>query len=121
DRLGWKVKTNEPENDTKLRSIIISMMLYGEDKVALKTALDEFTANNPEDLDPELRTSIMSAAVKNANDRSVIDHLLDAHKKTSSNQLQEEIAAAITTTRTKDSIDFVLGLLQDTKRIRPQD
>lgn len=121
DRLGWKAKGSEPENDTKLRSIIISMMLYGEDKAAVKTALDEFNANSPEDLDPELRTSIMSAAVRNAKDQSVIDSLLDTHKKTSSNQLQEEIAAAITATRTQDSIDFVLGLLKDTKRIRPQD
>lgn len=121
DRLGWQAIDNESENDTKLRSIIIGLMLYGEDQEALKIALGKFNSNSPEDLDPELRTSIMLAAVRSDTGRTVIDKLLKIHQNTNSSQLQDEISAAITGTRSSDSIDFTLGLLKDPKRVRPQD
>lgn len=121
ERLGWDIVKGETENDTKLRSIAISLMLYAEDDHAIKTAIGLFETSKPSDLDPETRTSVMSTAVRNAKDRSVIDQLLSEYRKTNSAQLKEEIAAAITATKNSEYIKFILTQLTDTKTIKPQD
>ena len=53
-RLSWKQQPNEPEDDTKLRSLIISLMIYGEDADAIKAARDLYSTTPIESLDKRL-------------------------------------------------------------------
>jgi len=121
DRLGWDVIEGEPEADTKLRSLIISLMLYSEQQDIVSEAVRRYETTPINNLDPEIRTSLMSAAVRYATDQKIIDALLAEHKKTSSSELQEDIASALTSTKDPAVIDRLIGLFKDTSVIRPQD
>jgi len=81
---------------------------------------DTIFKNTPlHELDPNLRIGIMAAAVR--KDSSVIDTLLNSYLSSSSSELREDIAAAITATKDKAMIDRLLGYLEDTTIVRPQD
>lgn len=120
-RLGWEARSNEPESDTKLRAIIVGMMVYGQDQAALETALTLFKTVPLEQLDGELRTTIISVAVRHGNDPAIIDQLLDHYQKTSSSDLQQDISSGLTSAKDTAVLDRILGLIKDETVVRPQD
>ena len=120
-RLGWDKKPNEDENDTKLRSTIISLALYAEIPEVSQEAQRRFENTAITELDPELRTAIMAHAVRyNASD-TLITTLIDTYKTTTSSELRDDIAAALTATRNQDTVVYLSGLLTDKTVVRPQD
>lgn len=120
-RLGWAPRPNESENDTKLRSLIMSLALYGEIEDATMHARQLFDSHSVDELDPELRSSVLSYAVRSALHEDTIDVLLDAHKHSTNSEVQEDIAAALTSTKDLDVAERLLGLFKDSSIIRPQD
>ncbi len=121
ERLGWDQTADETESDTKLRPTIISMMLYGEDKHAIETAIERYHASPVENLNPELRSLIISATVRHSDDESIVDNLIAKYKATSSADLQQDIASGVTSTKNPDRIKSLLDLIKDENVIRPQD
>lgn len=121
ERLGWTAKENEPETDTKLRATLIALMLYSEDEGVIATANELYKSTPLEKLDPELRSLIISAAVRYGDDPAIIDTLLETYKTTSSAELQQDIASGITSTRDKKSIEKILSLISADTVIRHQD
>lgn len=121
DRLGWEPKAHEPESDTKLRSIVVGLMIYSERPAILAKAQAIYETTALEALDPNLRTNIIATAVRYAKDQKIIDDLLDAQKKATSSELKEDIASAITATRSPAVIERLFGLLKDPEVVRPQD
>jgi len=121
ERLGWESKEGEPENDTKLRPLAISLMLYGKDAGAIERANQLFANRATVILDTELRTSILSNAVREANDTSVVDELLDEYVKTSQSELRDDIASALTSTDKIEDIERFSAIIKDSKIVRPQD
>lgn len=119
-RLGWNVIEGEADTDTKLRSTILSMMLYGETQPVIDTALNMYRDTPLDKLNPELRSLILSAAVRHGDD-SIFDDLLAAHKASNSAELQQDIAAALTSTKKPERIEQLLTLLKDESVVRPQD
>ncbi len=120
-RLGWDEVANEPENDTKLRSTIISLSLYADAPDAVAEAEKRFKTGTLESFDPELRTTLMANAVRREITDTVIDTLLDAYPKVSNSELRDDIAAALTSTKDELVIKRLAELLTDTTFIRPQD
>ena len=120
-RLGWQAVAGEREEDTKLRSGIMGLMLYSERPEILEHALHIYTSTPLESLDPNLRFGIIAAAVRSASDSTIIDHLLIKHIETTSSELKEDIAAALSATRDPESIAKLLGLLKIQEVVRPQD
>lgn len=120
ERLGWHAKEREDEADTKLRATIIGMMIYGEDKEALDTALTLFKTAPTEKLDAELRAIIIGAAVRYSNDPTIIDTLLKLHEKTASSELQQDIASGLTSSRDAATIKRLLNRITD-GAVRHQD
>ncbi len=121
-RLGWDVMAGEDENDTKLRSLIISLTLYAETLDAQDEAKRRYQASAVEDIDPELRSAIMAHMVRSASDGSeLIDELLHTYAKATNSELRDDIAAALTATRDEAVIKRLAMLLKDTSLIRPQD
>jgi len=119
-RLGWEAQKNEPESDTKLRDTMVGLMLYSEKPDALAKAQSIYDSTPLESIDPNLRVSILASVVRYAEDESIIDTLLAEHKKATSSELQEDIAAALTSTRDAAVIDRLLALLKDPTVVRPQ-
>lgn len=120
-RLGWQAKTNELESDTKMRPTIISLMLYGEDKDTIAAAIDYYRNTSVEQLNPELRSLIISTTVRHGGDDSVINQLIAIHKSTASAELQQDIACGITSTKNPERISAILELIKDESVVRPQD
>jgi aminopeptidase N len=121
DRLGWKPTEHETETDTKLRATIISLMLYGEDEHALTTALDTYRDTPLAQLDPNLRSLILSTAVRHGNDATIVDALLREHKASSSAELQQDIVIGLTASRNDEELERILSLIKDETIVRPQD
>jgi aminopeptidase N len=120
-RLGWHTRAGEAESDTKLRSTMLGLMMYSEQPEIIEQALALYKSTAIEDLDPNLRVSIIGAAVRYATDQAIIDTLLAEHQKTTSSELQEDIAAAITSTRSPEVIERLLGIMKNPSIVRPQD
>jgi aminopeptidase N len=120
-RLGWEAKSGEPESDTKLRSMIVGMMIYSERPEILEQAIAMYHATPIEQLDPNLRVAFMSTAVRHEADADSIDTLLAEHQKTTSSEMKEDIAAAITSTKDPAVIERLLGIIKDQSIVRPQD
>jgi aminopeptidase N len=121
DRLGWEPTANESESDTKLRSIIISMMLYSERKDIVDKALEYYKDTPLEKLDPELRPLIVGTAVRQDTSGKLVDELLKKYTSTTLSELQQDIASAITSTKNPSIIERLLATIPDTKVIRTQD
>lgn len=121
ERLGWEAKPGEPENDTKLRAGILGLMVYSEDPEVLARATEIYTSNNLSELDPELRTLIISAVVRYGDEPTVIDSLLSTYVSTSSAELQQDIAYGITSTKNPSVITRLLKQLTDSEIVRSQD
>lgn len=121
ERLGWTTISGESESDTKMRPTILGLMLYGEDPEVIKQAIERYHETSIEQLDPELRALILSAAVRHSGDDSIIDTLLKKHKSTSSAELQQDIASGVTSTKDISRLVTILDLIKDESVIRPQD
>jgi len=121
-RLGWDAIKDEDENDTKLRSIIISLSLYAGAVDASNEAKRRFEAVSVDKLDPELRGSIMAHMVRTyGEDETLVNTLIDAYTKATNSELRDDIAAALTATRHQPTIERLGELMKDTSTIRPQD
>ena len=121
-RLGWSAVPGEPESDTKLRSLIVGLTLYSEQPAIIEKVQEIYRTTPLEELDPNLRVNILATIVRYAPDQSIIETLLDAHQKTTSSELKEDIAASITATKDPQVIERLLTtVLQDQSVVRPQD
>lgn len=121
ERLGWQAQPDETESDTKLRSIVVGLMIYSERPEILAKVQEIYSSTSLNDLDPNLRVNIIGTAVRYATDHTIIDTLLAEHEKTASSELKEDIASAVTSTRDPAAIEHLLGLLKDQSIVRPQD
>ena len=120
-RLGWQEKADEAESDTKLRITMVGLMMYSERPEIIEQALALYGSSSIEELNPNLRVSIMGAAVRYGKDEGIINALLDEHQNTTSSELQEDIAAAITSTKDPKVVERLFSVLQDASVVRPQD
>lgn len=120
ERLGWQQKPGESEEDTKLRNTAIGLTLYSEDPEALATAKRLYETQGLDNLDSELRPTILCSVVR-YGDEKIVDTLLQAHSTTSSSELKNDISVALSNTRQPDSIQKLLGAIKDSSIVRPQD
>ncbi len=120
-RLGWNKHTGEDENDTKLRSTIISLSLFAELPESVAEATLRYATQSIDQLDPELRTTILAFAVRHELAEDTVEKLLEAYPGITNSELRDDIASALTSTRNPTVIKHLVGLLKNSKFIRTQD
>lgn len=120
ERLGWEKQPDETESDTKLRSTVLGMMLYGEDPSILAHAQQLFETGI-ETIDPEIRSLVIGSVVRHTEDETVIRRLLEQYHSASSADLREDIASGLTSAKQPAHISLLLESFTDTSTIRPQD
>ena len=121
NRLGWEVKEGETENDTKLRPLIIGLVIYSKNINAITKANELYNKSPIDKLDTELRVSILANAVREATDSSVLDALLAEYPKTSSSEIRDDIASALTATTKVSEIERLSEVIKNAKIVRHQD
>lgn len=121
ERLGMAKHISETETDTKLRSTIASLMVYGRDETALQTAKSIFDSNSLEDIEPELRGLVLSAMVRNFHSPELVNTLIQTYRTTSSVDLKLDICNGLTSTEDSETAKQLLDMMLDTSTIRTQD
>lgn len=120
-RLGIDELPGEAITDTKLRAIVLSMMLYGEDKAVIQDALKRFHITKLLDLPAEIRPLIIGAAVRFSDNPSIVGKLMEVYRKSSSAELREDITAAVTSMKKVAVANQLLKDCLNADIIRPQD
>ena len=121
EELGWDEKAGESDDDRERRTTALSLMMYSEDKEVLNEAKTRFDNNKLEDLPTEIRALIISANVRHFETPEMIENLFAAYKNTPSNDLQNDIAIGLTSTKNPKTAEKILANIKDSDIIRPQD
>lgn len=120
ERLGWHIQIGESENDTKLRSIILSLMGYSHNPDVLNT-IDQLFAGGIDTMDPEIRSIVLSSVAYRDEDGQLVRDLLAEYARTSSSDIQHDICAGLTSVRLDSSAAYILKQFTDSGIIRAQD
>ena len=121
EELGWDEKDGESDDDRERRTTALSLMMYSEDKEVLNEAKTRFDNNKLEDLPTEIRALIISANVRHFEMSEMIENLFATYKNTPSNDLQNDIAIGLTSTKNPETAEKILANIKDSNIIRPQD
>ena len=121
EELGWDEKAGESDDDRERRTTALSLMMYSEDKDVLNEAKTRFDNNKLEDLPTEIRALIISANVRHFETPEMIENLFASYKNTPSNDLQNDIAIGLTSTKNPETAEKILANIKDSNIIRPQD
>ena len=121
EELGWDEKAGESDDDRERRTTALSLMMYSEDKEVLNEAKTRFDNNKLEDLPTEIRALIISVNVRYFETPEMIENLFAAYKNTPSNDLQNDIAIGLTSTKNPETAEKILTNIKDSNIIRPQD
>ena len=121
EELGWDEKAGESDDDRERRTTALSLMIYSEDEEVLNEAKTRFDNNKLEDLPTEIRALIISANVRHFETPKMIENLFAAYKDTPSNDLQNDIAIGLTSTKNPKTAEKILANIKDSNIIRPQD
>ena len=121
EELGWDEKAGESDDDRERRTTALSLMMYGEDEEVLNEAKTRFDNNKLEDLPTEIRALIISTNVRHFETPEMIKNLFAAYKNTPSNDLQNDIAIGLTSTKNPETAEKILANIKDSNIIRPQD
>ena len=121
EELDWNEKAGESDDDREQRTTALSLMMYSEDTDVLNEAKTRFDNNKLEDLPTEIRALIISANVRHFETPEMIENLFAAYKNTPSNDLQNDIAIGLTSTKNPETAEKILANIKDSNIIRPQD
>ena len=121
EELGWDEKAGESDDDRERRTTALSLMMYSEDEEVLNEAKTRFDNNKLEDLPTEIRALIISANVRHFETPEMIENLFAAYKNTPSNDLQNDVAIGLTSTKNPETAEKILANIKDSNIIRPQD
>ena len=121
EELGWDEKDGESDDDRERRTTALSLMMYSEDEEVLNEAKTRFDNNKLEDLPTEIRALIISANVRHFETSEMIEDLFAAYKNTPSNDLQNDIAIGLTSTKNPKTAEKILANIKNSNIIRPQD
>ena len=121
EELGWDEKDRESDDDRERRTTALGLMMYSEDKEVLNEAKTRFDNNKLEDLPTEIRALIISTNVRHFETPEMIENLFTAYKNTPSNDLQNDIAIGLTSTKNPKTAEKILANIKNSNIIRPQD
>jgi aminopeptidase N len=121
ERLGWRAKAGESDNDVKLRPIVAGLLAWADDRAVIDQALADFqAATKPSDIHGEMRAVVFAIVTKHGSSEQ-IKQLLDTHRSTANSELQNDIVAGLTTTRDLRLAKQLVDQLKDDSVVRPQD
>lgn len=106
--LGWHKKPAEDTNTQQLRHTAVSLMIAGEDADAVHQALTFYqTAKRLEDIDAELRNTILGVAVRETPNRQAVNRLLTAYPRVAAD-VQLDITSALASNKDPDTARRIL-------------
>ncbi|WP_125981311.1 M1 family metallopeptidase [Loigolactobacillus iwatensis] len=122
-RLGWAPKASEVNDDQLTRPVVLNAALYAQNKNAVKTAHDLFTASKDHlaTLPAATRVFILKNEVKNFGSAELFDQLLAAYRQTADGSYKSDLCATLTSTPDARLIGRLIEKFEDADTIKPQD
>lgn len=118
-KLGLKHKNGEKSNDTKLRPIILGLMLYSKDEDTIK-ALAKLYRDDYDKLPAETRYAVLTAELMLEEDE-YFDKYVSAYQESVDPDLRSDLLAAIACIEHPKNTKKLLKLLEQPEIVRPQD
>ena len=119
ERLGVVAKDSDTYDDIQLRSTIMGMMLYSNDKQYRADVKSAYGNKHIKDVDANLRWIIGSTLIR--DDASLDAEYYNIYNSTPDAALKRDLMDAVTNTRDHDILKGYLDKLKDENIIRPQD
>lgn len=123
DRLGFEPQVGESDEDEMVRQKAISLMLYADNADAVAKAEEIFDAHkeNIESIPASIRLSVLANQVKHAETEELVSLYLDCYVKTNNGNFRRQLAAALSNTKEKATVERILGELKNKDVVKPQD
>ena len=123
DRLGFEPQVGESDEDEMVRQKAISLMLYADNADAGAKAEEIFDAHkeNIESIPASIRLSVLANQVKHAETEELVSLYLDCYVKTNDGNFRRQLAAALSNTKEKATVERILGELKNKDVVKPQD
>lgn len=118
-RLGISPKSEESDNDLRLRSIILSLALYSEHAPTLE-ALAELYDEDALKIHPEIRDYVIIANFR-LNEAEMFDKYLKLYQTTSDPELKFSYLLSIVSAKLPENIEKLFPLLEKPEIVKPQD
>ncbi len=120
--LGWQESPSDDSNTKQLRHTALSLMISGEDKSAIKQAIEIYNqSKNISDINAEMRASILSAVIRHNNSKNDVDCLIKLYPDVSSD-LQMDITSGLASTKDANLASEILNsALGEEGFVRSQD
>ncbi|MBQ6410135.1 M1 family metallopeptidase [Candidatus Saccharibacteria bacterium] len=117
-KVGLVSKKDDDENILRLRSILLALDFYAENKENLRKLADLYSSDY-EKLDAETRSDILDA--KLFLQPEFLDEYLKAYKNTADPEIKFDLLVAMTLIDDKKALLKVMGLLEKPEIVKPQD
>lgn len=123
DRLGFEPQVGESDEDEMVRQKAISLMLYADNADAVAKAEEIFDAHkeNIESIPASIRLSVLANQVKHTETEELVSLYLDCYVKTNDGNFRRQLAAALSNTKEKATVERILGELKNKDVVKPQD
>lgn len=123
DRLGFEPQVGESDEDEMVRQKAISLMLYADNADAVAKAEEIFDAHkeNIESIPASIRLFVLANQVKHAETEELVSLYLDCYVKTNDGNFRRQLAAALSNTKEKATVERILGELKNKDVVKPQD
>lgn len=123
DCLGFEPQVGESDEDEMVRQKAISLMLYADNADAVAKAEEIFDAHkeNIESIPASIRLSVLANQVKHAETEELVSLYLDCYVKTNDGNFRRQLAAALSNTKEKATVERILGELKNKDVVKPQD
>ncbi len=118
-KLGFKVKKEEKEEETKLRDIVLSLALFSEKQEVISKLAQQYKPDLQK-IHPEVRTAVIGAKFKETKEE-IFDQLLQKYQEISNPDIKDELLAVITSAKKPKNTKKLLELLKKPDIIKPQD
>lgn len=117
-KVGLTSKKDDDENTLRLRSILLALDFYAENRENLEKLAKLYSADYKK-LDAETRSDILDA--KLFLQPKFLDEYLEAYKNTADSEIKFDLLVAMTLMEDKKALKKVMKLLEQPEIVKPQD
>lgn len=123
DRLGFKAKEGESDEDELVRQLAVSMMIRSNDAEASQVASQIFAAHkeNLAGLPAAIRAQVLINEMKHHETKDLVATYLDLYTHATDAVFKRQLAAALAYSTDADNIQTLISSWKDKFVVKPQD
>lgn len=123
DRLGFKAKEGESDEDELVRQVVTANMIKADDPVAVEQASQLFYEHEADlaGLPAAVRSQVLINQIKHHETKELTDRYLETYAKATDGNFQRQLAAALSYTKDEQTLSHLLDQWKNKDIVKPQD